>query len=136
MCFQCHQSGHLRRDCPQRQRYQIMGHHSPSHQWDMHRRSLFLLTPAWARGTSISPRVLHKHLLFHKRATWVEACFEVEDRAHKPALQGPRGVSTPSHLRLSLHISQSFRVLFYSFSYGQEYCSILVHLIHLLLHHV
>ena len=43
----------------------IMGHHSPNHQWDMRRRGLFLLTIAWARGTNISPRVLHKPLLFH-----------------------------------------------------------------------
>ena len=39
----------------------VMGHHSPSHQWDMRGRSLFLLTPAWARGIGISPKVLHKH---------------------------------------------------------------------------
>ena len=39
----------------------VMGHHSPNRQWDMHRRNLFLLTPAWARGNGVSPRVLHKH---------------------------------------------------------------------------
>ena len=36
-----------------------VGHHSPNHQWDMRKRSLFLLTLAWAKGTSVSPRVLH-----------------------------------------------------------------------------
>ena len=41
-----------------------MGHLSSSHEWDMNGRSLFLLTPAWARGTDVSLRVLHKHLLF------------------------------------------------------------------------
>ena len=41
----------------------VMEHHNPNRQWDMHRRSLLLLTPAWARGTDVSPRVLHKHLL-------------------------------------------------------------------------
>ena len=44
----------------------VMEHHNSNHQWEMHRRSLFLLTPAWAKGTGISPRVLHKHLLFHR----------------------------------------------------------------------
>ena len=48
----------------------VMGHHSPNHQWDMHRRNLFLLTSAWARGTSISPKVLHMHLLVYRQATW------------------------------------------------------------------
>ena len=42
----------------------VMGHHNPNHQWDMRRRGLFLLTSSWAKGTGISPRVLHKHLLF------------------------------------------------------------------------
>ena len=50
-----------------------MGHPRPSHQWDMHRRSLFLPTPPWAREDNISPRVLHKHLLFRKQATWARA---------------------------------------------------------------
>ena len=40
-----------------------MGHHSPNHQWDLHRCISFLLTPTWARGTSVSPKVLHKHSL-------------------------------------------------------------------------
>ena len=40
-----------------------MGHHSPHHQWDSHRHSSFLLTPAWAKGTGVSSKVLHKHLL-------------------------------------------------------------------------
>ena len=41
-----------------------MGHPSPSHQWDMHRHSLFLSTSPWAREDSISPRFLPKHLYF------------------------------------------------------------------------
>ena len=113
-----------------------MGHPSPSHQWDMHRLGLFLLTQPWARGTSISPKVLHKNLLLHKQVGWAKAWVEVRTKAHKPGLQGPRGVSTPLHLRLSLQISELFRVLFYSFAYGQECCLILVHLIHSLMHHV
>ena len=42
----------------------VMGHHSPNRQWDMRKRNFLLLTPAWAKGTSVSVRVLHKHLLF------------------------------------------------------------------------
>ena len=40
-----------------------MGQHSPYHQWASHRCILFLLTPAWAKGIGVSPRVLHKHSL-------------------------------------------------------------------------
>ena len=40
-----------------------MGHPSPSHQWDVHKLSLFLPTPPWAREDSTSPRVLHRPLL-------------------------------------------------------------------------
>ena len=77
-----------------------MGHHSPNHQWDMHGHSLFLLTPVWARGTDISPRVLHKHLLFLRWATWAGAWVEVKAKTSKPILQGLRGMST-----LGYHIS-------------------------------
>ena len=31
-----------------------LGHHSPNHQWDSHRRSSFLLILAWAKGTGVS----------------------------------------------------------------------------------
>ena len=79
-----------------------MGNHSPSHQWGMHIRSLFLPTPLWAKEDNISPKVLHKHLLFCKQATWAGAWVEVEDRALKLGLMGPRGMSMLSHLRLSL----------------------------------
>ena len=85
-----------------------MGHPSPNHQWDVHRLSWFFPTSPWARGTSISPRALHMPLVLHNQAEWA--------RAYKPGLQGPRGLSTPSHLGLSLHISMLFRVHFYSIS--------------------
>ena len=113
-----------------------MGHPSPNHQWDVHRLSLFLLTPQWPRGTSISLKVLHHPLLLHNQDGWAKAWVEVEVRAHKPRLQGPRGMPTLLHIRLSLLISQLFKVHFYSLTYGQEFCLILVHLILLLLHHV
>ena len=113
-----------------------MGHLSPSHQWDVHRRSLFLLTPPWARRDSINHKALHKGLLLRSQARWARAGVEVEAKAHKPGRQGPRGMSSPLHLMLSLQISWLFRVLFYSLVYGQEYYLILVHLILLLLHPV
>ena len=68
-----------------------MGHHSPNYQWDSHRRSSFPLTPAWAKGTSVSSRVLHKHLLIYKRATWTRGWVEVKGMAHKPGLLAKRG---------------------------------------------
>ena len=72
----------------------VMGHHSPNHQWDMHRHSLFLLTPTQVRGTSISPRVQHRHRLFHRQTREAKAWVEIGHKAHKSRLQGPRGVST------------------------------------------
>ena len=81
-----------------------MGHPSPNHQWDVHNLGLFLLTPPWVRGTSI--RALHRPLPLHNQVGWTKAWIEVEveaeARAHKPGLQGPRGMSTPSHLRMCL----------------------------------
>ena len=77
-----------------------MGHHSPNRQWDMRRCSLFLLTRAWARGTGVNPRVMHKHLLFRRQATWDKATFRrqatwgVESKAFRSGLQGPRGMFT------------------------------------------
>ena len=99
----------------------VMGHHSPSHQWGMHRGSLFLLTLPWAREDSISlsPKVLHKHLLFHRQAKEARVWVEVEDRAHRPGLQGLRGVSTPLHHKLSLLSSQLYRVCFFYLAFGQ-----------------
>ena len=83
-----------------------MGHHSPGRQWDLRKRSLFLLTSAWPRGTDISPRVLHKHLLFRRQAIWAKVWVEVEDIDFRPRHQGPRGVFTPSHHRLSQLINR------------------------------
>ena len=82
----------------------VMGHPSPNHQLDAHRLSMFLFTPPWARGTNINPRVLHKPLPLHNQVEWTRAWVEVEARAHKSGLQGPRGMPMPSHLELSLQI--------------------------------
>ena len=45
----------------------VLGHPSPNHQWDIHRLNLFLLILPWARGTSISLKVLYKPLLLHNQ---------------------------------------------------------------------
>ena len=65
-CYHCHQPGHVRWNCPQRQGSQGHGTPQSSHQWDTLRHSMFLLTLAWARGTDISPRVRHEHRLFRR----------------------------------------------------------------------
>ena len=75
-------------------------------------------------------------LLLQNQVGWARAWVEVEAKAYKPGLQGQRGVFMPLHVRLSLQISRLFREHFYSLAYGQEYCLILLHLIHSLLHHV
>ena len=92
------------------------------------------LPPPWTRRGGISRRALHKVLPLHIQARWTRAGVEVKAKAHKTGLQGPRGVSTSLHRRLSLQISVLFRVCFYSFAYGQECYLIMVHLILLLLH--
>ena len=113
-----------------------MGHHSPSHQWDMHRRGLFLPTLPWAREDSISPRVLLKHLLFRRYAIGARVWVEVKDKAHKPGLLGPRGLSMPLHHKLRWQISRLFKVCLCYLAYGQGYWLVLVHRIHSSLHHV
>ena len=79
-----------------------MVHHGSNHQWDMRGHSLFLLTLAWAKGIDISPRVLHKHLRFPRRAIWARAWVRVEAKTSKPVLQGPRVMSKLWCCRLSL----------------------------------
>ena len=71
------------------------------------------------------------HLPLHRQARlWVEA----EDKAHRQGRQGFRGVSKPSHHRLSQQINQLYRVHFFYLAFGQEFYLILVHRIHSLLH--
>ena len=82
--------------------------------WDKHEYSSFLLTPAWARGTDISPRVLYKHLLLHRWATWAKAWVGVEAKISKPRHHGHKGVSMFWYRRLTLQISMIYRVRFRS----------------------
>ena len=64
----------------------VIRYPSPRNQWDVRRLNLFLLTLPWARGTSISLRVLHKPLLLHNQAGWARSWVKVEARAHKLGL--------------------------------------------------
>ena len=75
---------------------------------------MFLHTLVWVRGASLSLRELHEHLPLHRQAREARLWVEAEDKAHRQGRQGFRGVSTPSHHRLSQQISQSYRVLLLS----------------------
>ena len=99
-----------------------MGQHSPNHQWDMRKHSLFLLNPMRARWTSINLRVLHGRLLLHKQAKEARVWVKVKEKAHRPRLQEPRGVPMPSHFKLSRLISRLYRVCFCYLAYRQRYC--------------
>ena len=133
-CYHYHQPGHMRRDCPHRQRSQ--NYEAPQSQSLVRHTQTcsFLLTPARSRGTSISLRVQHKHLPCHRQARESRVWVEVGDMAYKPGLWGPRGLSTQLRRRLRLQIIWLYMVYFYYRAYGQVYCLIPVHLIHLLLH--
>ena len=98
--------------------------------------SLFLLTPMQARGTNISLKVLHKHLLHHRHAREAKVWVEVGDRAHRFGLQRHKGVSTLLQNRLSLQISWLYMVCFYYLAFGQAYYLIFVHRVHSSLHYV
>ena len=77
-----------------------------------------------ARGTSISLKVLYMSLLLHIEArVWAE----VEDKADELRLQGPRGVYTPSHHRLSHLITRLYMVYLCYLASGLRYCLIMVH---------
>ena len=68
-----------------------LGHHNPNYQWDSYRHSSFLLTPALAKGISVSPRGLQKHLLICRRTTWTRAWVKVKGRDRRPRLLAKRG---------------------------------------------
>ena len=95
---------------------------------------MFLHSVVQAREVSLSFRELHGHLTFHRQAREARVWVEAEDEAHRQGHQGSRGVSTPSHRRLSQQISQLYRVRFCYLSYGQECYLILVLRIHSSLH--
>ena len=67
----------------------------------------------------------------HRRVREAKLGVEVEDEAHRQGHQGYRGVSTPSHRRLSQQISRLYRVRFCYLAYGKECYLIMVRRIHL-----
>ena len=89
--------------------------------------STFLHSAVQAREASLSFRELHGHLTFHRQAREARVWVEAEDDAHRQGHHGFKGVSTPSHPRLSKQISQLYRVRFFYLAYGQECYLILVH---------
>ena len=95
---------------------------------------MFLHSPVQVIGASLSFKELHRHLPLHRQAREARVWVEVEDEAHRQGHQGSRGLSTPSHRRLSQQISPLYKVRFFYLAYGQECYLILVLLIHSLLH--
>ena len=95
---------------------------------------MFLHSTVHARGASLSFRELHGHPTFHKQAREARVWVEAEDEAHRQGHQGSKGVSTPSHRKLSHQISQLYRVRFYYLAYGLECYLIPMLRIHSLLH--
>ena len=79
----------------------VLGQRSPSQRWDRKGYSIFLHSTEQARGANFSLRELPEYLLLHRHAREARLWAEVEDEAHGQGRQGFRGVSTPSHHRLS-----------------------------------
>ena len=134
VCYHCQQPGHMRWDFPQRQGSQGFGT-SPSQSVAGQERIQYVPPQHGAghRGQSQFQGAT-RHPTFHRQAREVRVWVEAEDEAHKQGHQGSKGVSTPSHRRLSQQISQLFRVRFFYLAYGQECYLILVLRIHSLLH--
>ena len=84
-------------------------------------------TARYRPEASFNFRELHGHLTFHRQAREARVWVEAEGEAHRQGHQGFRGLSTPSHCRLSKQIIQLYRVRFCYLAYGQECYLILVH---------
>ena len=63
--------------------------------------NIFLHSPVHARGASFSFKEMHEHLPLHNQVREAKLGAKVEDGAHMQGSQGFKGVSMPSHHRLS-----------------------------------
>ena len=105
VCYHCQQPGHMRRDFPQRKGSQGFST-AQSHSIASRRGySTFLHSTVQAREASLNFKELRRHLTFHRQALEARVWVKVEDEAHMQGHQGSRGLSTPSHRRMSHQIS-------------------------------
>ena len=134
VCYHCQKPGHMRRDCPQRQGSQGFGTSQSQSVAGQERIQYVPPQHGAATKASLSFRVLHGHPTFHRQAREARVWAKADDEAHRKGHQGSRGVSRPSHRRLSQQISQLYKVRFCYLAYGLECYLILVLRIHSLLH--
>ena len=62
---------------------------------------MFLHSLVQIRGSIFNFRELHGHLPFHRQVREAMLGAEAKDEAHRQGRQGFRGMSMPSHSRLS-----------------------------------
>ena len=134
VCYHCQQPRHMRRDCPQRQGSQGFGttqsqsvagqeriqYVPPQHSTGQRGQSQF-------QGATRAPHISQADPRGQSMGRGI-------GRGPQAGHQGSKGVSTPSHRRLSQQISQLYKIRFCYLAYGQECYLILVLRIHSLMH--
>ena len=134
VCYHCQQPRHMRRDFPQRQESQGFG--TTQSQSVAEQERIQYVPPQRDTGQRGQSQFQGATRAPHVSAACLRGQSIGRGRGRGPqaGYQGSRGVSTPSHRRLSQQISQSYRVRFCYLAYGQECYLIMVHRIHSLLH--